>query len=250
MMFRVAGTGEAVSFSPRALVVAGFTGRDKAAVDAHIRELAAEGVQPPESVPAFYVMTPDLLSDATCIEASSAEESGEAEPVLLCRTDRWYVALGSDHTARDLERTDIGQSKRACPKPISSEVWPYEEVSDHWDRLLLRSWVLKDGRKVLYQEARLAELTPVPEIVEAFQREAREQTGDVAIFLGTVPLQTEGFVFSESYSVELADPVTGRNLSFSYQVSNAQLEEDEASGERDSAVRRPRRRDGTEGVNL
>jgi len=225
MLFKIAGTSETVSFSPRSVLIAGFTGRDERAVDAHIRELVKEGVQPPDSVPAFYEVPSSLLSTAGRVEAGTAESSGEVEPVLLFTDEGWYVAVGSDHTARDLERVDIAQSKAACPKPISGEVWPYEEVSQDWDRILLRSWVRVDGEKVLYQEAPLGELLAVPDVLEALKRETREGAEGAAVFLGTVPLRTHAFVFSDWFSVEMHDPSSGRSLGLTYEVDGEERPE-------------------------
>lgn len=226
MLFKIAGTAETVSFSPRSVLIAGFTGRDKRAVDAHIQELVKEGVKPPDSVPAFYEVPSELLSTAAHVEAGTAESSGEVEPVLLLTAEGWYVAVGSDHTARDLERVDIAQSKAACPKPVSDEVWPYEEVRQDWDRLLLRSWVRVDGEKVLYQEAPLGELLAVPDVLEALKRETREGADGTAIFLGTVPLRTQGFVFSDWFSVEMHDLSSKRSLSLTYRVDGEKRPEE------------------------
>ncbi len=222
MLFRVAETEQTVSFSPRTLIVAGFTGRDKSAVDDHIQELVDQGIQAPESVPAFYLLTPDLLTHATRIEVPTPETSAEVEPVLLCLPEGWYVAVGSDHTARDLERVDIEESKKACPKPVSTEVWPYEEVRRQWDQIVARSWASVDGEEVLYQEAPLGVLMPVPEIVQALEQKTREKANGAAIFLGTVPLLTDGFVFSDRYRVELHDPANARRLGYAYQAKHTE----------------------------
>ncbi|MEO9527100.1 MAG: DUF2848 family protein, partial [Roseibium sp.] len=52
MQFKTA-TG-VLSCTPDRLIVAGWTGRDRAAVDHHIEELAAIGVPTPSSVPLYY----------------------------------------------------------------------------------------------------------------------------------------------------------------------------------------------------
>ena len=222
MLFRVAETDQTVSFSPRTLIIAGFTGRNKSAVDDHVRELVNQGIQAPESVPSFYLLAPDLLTHANHIEVPTPETSAEVEPVLLCLSEGWYVAVGSDHTARDLERVDIEESKTVCPKPVSTEVWPYEEVRRRWDEIIARSWASIDGEEVLYQEAVLEELMPVPEIMQDFEQETREKTNGAAVFLGTVPLRTEGFIFTDRYRIELYDPTSARRLSYSYRVERTE----------------------------
>lgn len=218
MLFSVAGTQQTVNFEPRSVVIAGFTGANRTAVDDHIRELANEGIALPSSVPAFYVVPTGLLCAESLIEVPTPKTSGEAEPVLLCTPEGWFVAVGSDHTARDLERIDIGESKRACPKVVSSEVWPYEEASRDWSRIVLRSWVRRDGERILYQEASLAELMPVPEILKKLEQEVGENVVETAVFLGTVPLLASGFIFSDRCWGELFDPVAEKRLGYEYRV--------------------------------
>jgi hypothetical protein len=53
LTFDVAGSGETIELTDFYAVVAGYTGRDAAAVQHHIDELAAIGVAPPPSVPMF-----------------------------------------------------------------------------------------------------------------------------------------------------------------------------------------------------
>ena len=43
------------------LVIAGWTGRDVAALNHHIEELKAIGVQPPSKVPLYYRVAASLL---------------------------------------------------------------------------------------------------------------------------------------------------------------------------------------------
>lgn len=45
-------------------IVAGWTGRDRAAVDHHIAELADLGVAPPSEVPLFYRVSQSLFTQA------------------------------------------------------------------------------------------------------------------------------------------------------------------------------------------
>jgi hypothetical protein len=50
------------------LVIAGWTGRDVNALEAHIRELEAVGVRRPKSTPIFYRVSASLLTITDSIE--------------------------------------------------------------------------------------------------------------------------------------------------------------------------------------
>ena len=60
------------------LVVAGWTGRDKAAVEKHIAELEAIGVKRPATTPIFYRASAARLTTYDEIEATGTASSGEA----------------------------------------------------------------------------------------------------------------------------------------------------------------------------
>src|SRR3990172_2267703 len=73
------------------LVIAGWTGRDAAAVQHHIEELARVGVPEPSRVPLYYRASAHLLTQETAIQVIGAETSGEAEPVLFGIEGRLWV---------------------------------------------------------------------------------------------------------------------------------------------------------------
>ncbi|MBV9361032.1 MAG: DUF2848 family protein, partial [Betaproteobacteria bacterium] len=52
------------------LVIAGWTGRDEAALKKHIRELEEIGVKPPKTTPIFYRVSADLLTFSSAIQVS------------------------------------------------------------------------------------------------------------------------------------------------------------------------------------
>ena len=58
------------------LVVAGWTGRNVAALEAHIKELEAIGVKRPKTVPIFYRVSRSLLTTDDTIEVRLALETG------------------------------------------------------------------------------------------------------------------------------------------------------------------------------
>lgn len=210
--------GLEINFEARALLVAGFTGRDGDAVAAHIEELGRIGVPPPAQTPAIYPLPVSLLTAERLVAVSSRKTSGEVEPVLFCSNGAWYVGVGSDHTARDLELYDIARAKAACPKVIGTEVIDYSLAVESWATLTLRTRAGSDSE--LYQDGSAGELLPIPTLLEHVSRQGYELADGTVVFLGTVPLRSEEFVYAAHWSVELAVP-DGPTLKCSYDVEVA-----------------------------
>src|SRR5262245_66185861 len=133
-------------------VVAGWTGRDPAAVEKHIKELEALGVKRPATTPIFYRVSAARLTTADTIEAVGDTSGGEAEFVLLQHGGRLWVGAGSDHTDREVEKYGVTVSKQMCQKPIAPTFWAFDDVAPHWDRLVLRAHVPEGGSRTPYQE--------------------------------------------------------------------------------------------------
>ena len=208
-----------LDFLVRRMVNAGYSGRDQQEVRRHIEELRREGIPAPESTPTLYPVITDLLTLQEEIEVVGDRTSGEAEFVLLVGDEGCLVGVGSDHTDRELETVDITKAKQVCPNVMGSKVWSLDEVEDHWDALVLRSWVSEGGRRTLYQEAALEALLPPRELM-AFVR-SRLKDGRLegtVIFSGTVSILTPEIIYGDSFEVELEDPVLGRRLSCRYRV--------------------------------
>ena len=68
--------GAAVTASIDSVVVAGWTGRDRATVEHHIAELEALGVKRPRTVPCFYRVGANLLTTDAAIEVAGGDSSG------------------------------------------------------------------------------------------------------------------------------------------------------------------------------
>lgn len=219
MILNVKGRSHSVKFNPETLIIAGFTGRDRASAVKHLDELREQGVPVPEKIPAFYPVDSGKLSDKPDIEVTSDKSSGEVEPVLITTGGKMYIGVGSDHTARDLEMKDIAKSKSACDKPVSEEVFELEMALKNWEHLIVRSYTKKDGEKILYQEGKISSLTPVYDLMEKLREWNKGlKLEESAIFLGTVPLLTGEFVYSDWYLVELTNEKTGNTLSREYNV--------------------------------
>jgi len=198
------------------LVIAGWTGRDVAALNDHIEELKAIGVQPPSKVPLYYRVAASLLTQAEAVQVVGDDTSGEAEPVLVGTADRLWVAVGADHTDRKLEAYGVAQSKQVCPKVIGRSAWRFEEVEPHWDQLILRSFIEEGGKKVPYQEGLLSKIRTPRDLIGGWHGDKRLPAG-VAMFCGTLPA-IGGIRSSSRFDMEIEDPVLGRKLSHSYIV--------------------------------
>jgi hypothetical protein len=196
------------------LVVAGWTGRNKAAVQHHIEELQAIGVPAPSRTPLFYRVGAALLTQAPAIQVVGADTSGEAEAVLIAGPDTLYVGLGSDHTDRAAEAISVALSKQLCPKPVGPQLWRYDDVAPHWDELILRSWAWIDGRKTPYQEGTLSGMLQVQTLLS----DHGDLLPGTAMFCGTLPA-LDGIRPAPRFEMTLEDPVLGRTIRHGYEIS-------------------------------
>jgi 4-hydroxyphenylacetate 3-monooxygenase len=214
LSFDVAGGGQ-VSLTPEKLIVAGYTARDEESARAHIAELAEIGVPPPASVPAYYDLDPALVTSEPVVEVDGTSTSGEVEPVIIRAHGRYFLGVGSDHTDRDLERTDIATSKAACPKPVGGTVVEIgADLSElDWDSLRAESVV--DDRP--YQKGSVATLRHPQELIERMTVEIGEVAGDLVLFCGTFALLGGEFVFGARWGLSLSLP-DGRTLAHAYET--------------------------------
>lgn len=206
-------------FNYRRMVNAGYVGKNQEEVRRHIQELAEKGIPGPKSTPVLFPVVCNALVTDSVVEVYGSETSGEVEYVLLViNEDEVYVGLGSDHTDRHLEETDIPRSKQICPNLMSRTVWPLEEVQGDWDDLLMNANVVKDGEEIRYQEGRLGLLLNPAELMAFVKSKIPGPLEDLVIFSGTMGMLTEGFVFGEKFSSKLIDEKLNRRLEISYDV--------------------------------
>lgn len=200
----------------RRLIIAGWTGRDEAAVEKHIRELEAIGVPRPKRTPIFYRGAAALLTTASAIEALGDASSGEVECVVYALADGLWIGLGSDHTDRKAETIGVSLSKQMCAKPVSPRIWRYDDVAAHWDRLILRSFVHVAGVRRLYQEGAVAGMRPPAELIRLYTG-ADVLPGGHAMFCGTLAVHG-GIAAASEFEMELEDPVLGRMIRHRYNI--------------------------------
>lgn len=205
-----------LDFTPRDLIIAGWTGRDPHKVAEHIEELRLLGVAPPPSTPCFYRGGRELLTTAPELDVLGPDSSGEAEFVILVdEAGEWWVGVGSDHTDRKAEAWSIAASKQMCPKPVGPHLWRFAAVAPCWDRLELRSFVEEEGARTPYQAGRVAAMLDPRDTAAAWARAGGTLGPGSVMFGGTLPV-IGGIRPRARFAVELHDPVLGHTLSHDY----------------------------------
>ena len=211
-----------LSLDYRFVFAVGYTGRDTEKILSHIRELETDlGVPAPARIPTIFPLSPYLVTQSDILLDSCPRCSGKAEYVILLNNGHIYIGLGSDHTDRELEASSILKAKQVCGKPISHDLWDYNELQNHWDEISLRSWQIISGVEIPYQQGTLADILPVERIIQ----EIHERTGiqdSCVIYAGTVPL-LDGFRYGSRFRCEMEDLQLGRKLTLSYSISTAQV---------------------------
>lgn len=198
-----------------AAVIAGWTGRDKVALEKHIRELEELGVPRPASTPIYYRVSAARFTTAESIECTGPDSSGEVEFMILKSDGRLWLGVGSDHTDRKVETYNITVSKQMCDKPVAQELWALDDVMAHWDRLVIRSFAVIGGERVLYQEGPVSGMLPPQEIMDGFGAPFAE---GMAMFCGTFAAKG-GIRPAERFEYELEDPVLGRTIRHGYDIA-------------------------------
>jgi Protein of unknown function (DUF2848) len=203
------------------LVIAGWTGRDPVALEAHIEELARLGVRRPQTTPSFYEIAADRLNFSEHIEVVGQGSTGEAECVYLQLEDGLWLGLGSDHTDRDLEAVGIAVAKQVCPKPVAAVFWRFTEICNHFDALVLRSWATIGGIRTLYQEGRVSSMRRPEELLDKWSGDGRVMSPGSVMFGGTLPACCE-IEFATTFEMELEDPIRRRRIRRKYEVGSLQ----------------------------
>ena len=198
------------------VVIAGWTGRDAVALQAHIDELAEMGIPGPEKVPMFYRTSAAHLTTANAIQAMGPDSSGEVEYFVLKTGGELWIGAGSEHTDRKAETVGITLAKQLCEKPLGSILWPLSEISEHLESLILRSWIRENGDRILYQEGTLADMRPCQELIDTYT--SGQGLADNSLMFGGTVAAKGGVRPSTRFDFELEDPVLGRIIRHGYEI--------------------------------
>lgn len=194
-------------------IIAGWTGRDRAGVEKHIRELEALGVKRPSTTPVYYRVAARRLTTAARIEVSGGDSSGEVEFVLGRFRGELWVGLGSDHTDRKVETYDVTVSKQMCDKPVSKVWWRFSDVEDHWDEIAMRSFIIENGQRIAYQSGLVSGMLSPADLIAG----AGGLEEGAVMFCGTFAA-IGGIRPGTRFEGELEDARLGRTIAFAYDI--------------------------------
>ncbi len=217
------GAERSLEVPVNALIIAGWTGRDAEAMEAHIVELEKLGVPRPKSTPIFYRGSAALLTQSQEIDVVGNKSSGEVEPVVVSTADGLWLGVGSDHTDREVETVGITISKQLCAKPVAGSLWRFGDIAGHWDRLIVRSWVTRGGERTLYQEGPLAKMRHPMDLMKLYGGDGYMLPAGTVMFCGTLAVHGE-IAPAERFEMEIEDPVLNRKIAHSYLPTELPIE--------------------------
>jgi hypothetical protein len=209
-------TTDSKDISVTKAIVAGWTGRDRVALEKHIKELEELGVARPASTPIYYRVSASRITTDEVIETTGEASSGEVEFVLAQWGGEMWVGVGSDHTDRQVETYNVTVSKQMCEKPVAPEFWRFADVAPHWDQIVMRSWIRENGERVLYQEGSVVAMLDPMTLVEGYEGKRTLDEGAL-MFCGTFAAKG-GIRPADNFEFEIHDPVLGRSIRHEYRL--------------------------------
>jgi hypothetical protein len=142
---------------------------------------------------------------------------GEVEFVLLQHDGRMWVGTGSDHTDREVETYGVTVSKQMCDKPLAPVFWAFDEVAPHWDQLKLRSHVVENDQRSLYQEGSVAAMLAPLDLIGRCLGAGAHLPEHTIMYCGTLAAKG-GVRPTLQFDYEIEDPVLGRRIAHAYTV--------------------------------
>lgn len=207
---------EELSIKPDHVYVVGYSGSNKEKTMEHIKELEEKlGVAPPDKIPTIFEVSRELVTQEKDLVFVDDQTSGEAEYIIIKKDGNLYIGLGSDHSDRKLEADSVPKAKQICLKPVSKELWKYEDIKEHFKEIELNAE--QDGKP--YQKGTLADILSLEEILSILEERLGEgATENSIVFSGTVPL-VDDYVYGKNFSMELVDHQLNRSITFDYDVN-------------------------------
>ena len=219
LLVDVEGGEQGLTYEVRGMINAGRTNRDISETKKHLEELRKAGANLSDEIPVVHPKLADRITTGDKVNVlPGSKTSGEVEYVILIHENNIFITIGSDHTDRELQQYNSCVSKQIYPNVMSPILWKFDDVKDHWDDLVMRSWVENNGKRELYQEGRLVEMMRPEEIIELVRSRLGTDLNGFLIFPGTFPTIGGELCYSQSFEMELLDEVRGKSIRHNYAV--------------------------------
>ena len=211
--------------------------RDIESTKKHLAEVRQHGYQVHDAGGVCF-RSRYLITNEDEIEVQGPQTSGEVEFAAIRIKDCILVSVGSDHNDRTITHMwslvlgkvfDTAKAKQLAPAIIAPVAWEYDDIRDHWDKIVLRSSVMVSGEKMPYQEYPLANLLDLEYYVERyrwFNTEGSVLFGGSSGLLSSIPdhiykgqEHLDGIDIPQNFHVEMYDPILERTIDHSYEVS-------------------------------
>ncbi len=217
------GSRSDVDVSVEAVLNFGYAARDREGLEAHLAELAAQGVPAPQTVPSLYSVPTDRVTNGSAIKVVGHETYAEVEYALvLTASGRWLLTVASDHTDAIVEGADVARGKGIAHDVLAPVAWWLDEVSDHTDEFTLLAASLEES-DVTTQQGSLVSLLPPTTLLETLERRlGRPPTPGTIVLSGTVDGHPERG--SRAWRIVLDDPRGGRRIVHTYAVRALEAE--------------------------
>ena len=202
------------------LYAMGFTARDQEQMKKNLKALDKMGISYPKEFPQLYPCQKYLLTPKSEIEVVSENTCGEVEYIILKKSEEYFIGVGSDHADKVVEKNSIINSKQLCAKHYSKEFWRLEDVIDHWDDIIIRSYQKEvNGKdKLLYQEGHLYQILSVKDTIQFVEKKLKNKE-EYIVFGGSIASHLD-VIYGEEFYYEMEDPQLSRKIKSSYKINN------------------------------
>ena len=153
-------------------------------------------------------ITNDRLTTASEIQVLGDNTIAQAAILLIAAGAGMLIGIASNHKYIDQEDPQL------FSKPISRQVWRFQNVADHWKFLSIQS-SCETGE--IFQNGNLAEFAPIDDIIKLIASNQSSLEKGTAVLCVGLPL-LKSVRPSSSYSIKLSDQEKDQVLELDYQV--------------------------------
>ena len=153
-------------------------------------------------------ITNDRLTTASEIQVLGDNTIAQAAILLIAAGAGMLIGIASNHKYIDQEDPQL------FSKPISRQVWRFQNVADHWKFLSIQS-SCETGE--IFQNGNLAEFAPIDDIITLIASNQSSLEKGTAVLCVGLPMLKSGRP-SSSYNLKLFDQEKDQMLELDYQV--------------------------------